>query len=53
VIIGCSIFIPLIATGLLVWVYLRNWRDDPDEQRLKRVQAEYRARRDPPGSPRR
>jgi hypothetical protein len=46
VIVACSIFIPLLAAIVLTWVFLRNWRNDPDEQRLKRVQAEYEARRD-------
>jgi hypothetical protein len=53
VIVAGSIFGPLVVTVVLVWVFLRNWRHDPDEQRLKRVQAEYEAQRDPPGSPRR
>jgi hypothetical protein len=46
VIVACSIFIPLGAAIVLTWVFLRNWRHDPDEERLKRVQAEYEAQRD-------
>jgi heme/copper-type cytochrome/quinol oxidase subunit 2 len=46
VIVAISIFLPvLIALALTIWV-LRGKKDDPDEQRLRRVQDEYRARRD-------
>ena len=45
-IVALSIFVPVIAaTAITIWV-LRGKKDDPDEQRLRRVQDEYRARRD-------
>jgi heme/copper-type cytochrome/quinol oxidase subunit 2 len=46
VIVALSIFVPVIlALAITIWV-LRATKDDPDEQRLRRAQAEYRARRD-------
>ena len=46
VIVAVSIFVPVvIAAAITVWV-LRGKKDDPDEQRLRRAQKEYRARRD-------
>ncbi len=41
-----SIFVPVVVTAVLTVVFLRGAKDDPDEQRLKRVQEEYDARRD-------
>ena len=46
VIVALSIFVPVIAAAAItIWV-LRGKKNDPDEQRLRRVQDEYRARRD-------
>jgi heme/copper-type cytochrome/quinol oxidase subunit 2 len=46
VIVAVSIFLPVIvALALTIWV-LRGKKNDPDEQRLRRAQDEYRARRD-------
>jgi heme/copper-type cytochrome/quinol oxidase subunit 2 len=45
VIVAVSIFLPVIvALALTIWV-LRGKKNDPDEQRLRRAQDEYRARR--------
>ena len=46
IIVACSIFVPVAITIALTWVFLHGARDDPDEQRLRRQQAEYEARRD-------
>jgi hypothetical protein len=46
VIVAFSIFVPVVVTAVLTVVFLRGAKDDPDEQRLKRVQEEYDARRD-------
>jgi uncharacterized paraquat-inducible protein A len=53
VIVAASIFVPVIITIVLTWVFLRNWRHDPDEQRLKQVQADYEAQRARQADPRR
>ncbi|NUR77353.1 MAG: hypothetical protein HOQ28_13840 [Thermoleophilia bacterium] len=46
VIVAISIFAPvLVALVLTIWV-LRGKKNDPDEQRLRRAQEEYRAHRD-------
>jgi heme/copper-type cytochrome/quinol oxidase subunit 2 len=46
VVVALSIFVPVIlAAAITVWV-LRTAKHDPDAQRLRRAQAEYRARRD-------
>ncbi len=47
VIVGLSIFVPVVVTIALAVVFLRGAKSDPDEQRLKRVQEEYEARREP------
>ena len=41
-----SIVVPLTITGILVYVFFRHWKDDPDEQRWKRM-AEERKRNNP------
>jgi hypothetical protein len=46
VIVAISIFIPVAVTVALTIVILRGKRDDPDEQRLRRAQQDYEARRD-------
>ena len=44
VVVALSIFVPVVvATVITVWV-LRSAKDDPDEQRLKRAQAEHAER---------
>lgn len=45
VVVG-SILVPVAITVWLTVVFLRGQKSDPDEQRLRRVQAEYEARRD-------
>jgi multisubunit Na+/H+ antiporter MnhC subunit len=46
VLILASIVVPVVITAILVWVFLRGGRNDPDEQRLKRVQREWRENHD-------
>ena len=41
-----SIVVPVAITVWLTFFFLRGQKDDPDEQRLKRAQAEYEALRD-------
>jgi nitrogen fixation-related uncharacterized protein len=53
VIVGLSIFVPVIVAGVLAWVVIRGKKDDPDEQRWKRLdeqrrEAEREARRQTP-----
>lgn len=44
-IVALSIFVPVVlATGITVWV-LRDAKNDPDAQRLRRAQREYEAGR--------
>ncbi|HEV2592776.1 MAG TPA: hypothetical protein VGU02_12885 [Gaiellaceae bacterium] len=43
VIILVSIVVPVTLTIVIVWVFLRGWKDDPDEQRWQRL-AEQRKR---------
>jgi heme/copper-type cytochrome/quinol oxidase subunit 2 len=43
VIVAISIFVPVAVTIVLAVVFLRGKKNDPDEQRLRRVQAEYEA----------
>ncbi|MFL5910069.1 MAG: hypothetical protein ACJ768_05805 [Gaiellaceae bacterium] len=45
-VVAVSIFLPVIAALAITIVVLRGNKSDPDEQRLRRVQAEYEARRD-------
>ena len=45
IIVAISIFLPVAVTIALAVVFLRGKKDDPDEQRLRRVQQEYEARR--------
>jgi heme/copper-type cytochrome/quinol oxidase subunit 2 len=44
VVVAISIFVPVIVTVALAVVFLRGKKNDPDEQRLRRAQAEYEAR---------
>lgn len=46
VVVAISIFVPVIFAVALAVVVLRGNKNDPDEQRLRRIQAEYEARRD-------
>ncbi len=50
VILTLSIVVPLAVVVVLAWVFLRGAKDDPDERRLRRVQAEEaeRGRHAPP-----
>jgi len=43
VILTASAVVPLAALGVLVWWFVRNARNDPDEQRRRRLDAERRA----------
>jgi hypothetical protein len=47
VIVALSIFVPVVVTAVLAVVFLRGAKNDPDEQRLRRVQEEYEATREP------
>jgi len=47
VIVAFSIFVPVVIALVIAVVFLRGAKNDPDEQRLKRVQQEYDARRVP------
>ena len=46
IIVAISIFVPVVVTLVLAVVFLRGAKDDPDEQRLRRAQEDYEARRD-------
>jgi hypothetical protein len=46
IIVAISIFVPVVVTIVLAVFFLRGAKDDPDEQRLRRVQEDYEARRD-------
>lgn len=47
IIVAFSIFVPVVVTIVLAVVFLRGAKNDPDEQRLKRAQQEYEAKREP------
>ena len=48
VVVALSIFVPVIvAAALTIWV-LRGRKDDPDEQRWRRLEAERRATAESP-----
>ena len=47
IIVAFSIFVPVVVTIVLAVSFLRGAKNDPDEQRLKRVQKEYDASREP------
>jgi hypothetical protein len=44
VIVGLSIFVPVIVTAVITFYVLRGKRDDPDEQRWRRLEVERRER---------
>ena len=46
IVVAVSIFVPVVVTVVLAVVFLRGSKDDPDQQRLRRAQREYEARRD-------
>jgi heme/copper-type cytochrome/quinol oxidase subunit 2 len=45
IVVAISIFVPVAVTIALAVVFLRGSKNDPDEQRLRRAQQEYEARR--------
>ena len=40
IVIAASIFVPLTIVIVLAWVFLRGAKNDPDEQRLRKVQED-------------
>jgi Tfp pilus assembly protein PilX len=40
IMIAASIFVPLIIVAVLAWIFLRGAKNDPDEQRLRKVQED-------------
>jgi nitrogen fixation-related uncharacterized protein len=44
VVVALSIFVPVVITLALTWIFLRGQKDDPDEQRLRRAQEDHRRR---------
>jgi hypothetical protein len=50
VIILVSIVVPVTLTVVIVWVFLRGWKDDPDEQRWKRLAEQRKAQAGEPDS---
>jgi hypothetical protein len=46
IIVGLSIFVPVVVAVVLAFVVLRGQKDDPDEQRWRRL-AEQRRDADP------
>jgi hypothetical protein len=46
IVVAGSIFVPVVVTIALAYVFLRGAKDDPDEQRLRRAQQEHEAKRD-------
>jgi heme/copper-type cytochrome/quinol oxidase subunit 2 len=43
VIVAISIFVPVLVTIAITWAFLRSARNDPDEQRRRKLDAERRA----------
>ena len=46
IVVGLSIFVPVVVTIAIAFVFLRGSRNDPDQQRMRRAQREYEARRE-------
>jgi hypothetical protein len=46
VVVAFSIFVPVVITVVLAIFFLRGAKNDPDEQRLRRAQRDYRATRE-------
>ena len=44
VIVALSIFVPAVVTALITIVVLRGKKNDPDEQRWRRLEVERRQR---------
>jgi heme/copper-type cytochrome/quinol oxidase subunit 2 len=44
VIVALSIFVPVIVTAAITIVVLRGKKNDPDEQRWRRLELEHRQR---------
>ena len=42
IVIAASIFVPLTIVAVLAWIFLRGAKNDPDEQRLRKVQEDAR-----------
>lgn len=42
VILALSAFVPVVIVVVLAWVFLRGKRDDPDEQRWRRLDEQRR-----------
>ena len=40
IVIAASIFVPLTIVIVLAWFFLRGAKNDPDEQRLRKVQQD-------------
>jgi len=49
-IILLSIVVPVTITAILVWIFLRGWKDDPDEQRWRRLAEQRKAQAGEPES---
>jgi heme/copper-type cytochrome/quinol oxidase subunit 2 len=47
IIVAFSIFVPVVVTIVIAVIFLRGAKNDPDEQRPRRAQQEYEARREP------
>ena len=45
-----SIVVPLVLASIVVYVFLRGWKNDPDEQRWKRLAEERKAQAGEPDS---
>ena len=43
VIVGLSIFVPVVIAIWLTWFFLRGAKDDPDQQRWRRYDEQRRA----------
>jgi hypothetical protein len=46
IVVGLSIFVPVVVTIAIAFVFLRGARNDPDQQRMRRAQRDYEARRE-------
>jgi hypothetical protein len=46
IIVAFSIIVAVVVTAVLTVYFLRGAKNDPDEQRLKRAQREYEAKRE-------
>jgi uncharacterized paraquat-inducible protein A len=45
IVIAASIFVPLTIVVVLAWIFLRGAKNDPDEQRLRKVQEDAESAR--------